>query len=437
MDTRDVISSCKRVSDLLKSANKTEGQLKQLVKSPEFWDEILIAPLHQAMITSMFGNTQQYQKPSLLKPSQPSQKQKSRQRFKKQANITPSQQETIRCLKRQALVVKVKEDGSGIVTDLTILSPSEDFFIISRKPGLNVVLRFVHSLIFEALFKFMDEYDDQPINISEQKMPTGASFRDIAAKRNKTLRIWTLDTIVSKGFWETGYMVGCMAIKEQANLSKEDINNRKNELKRQQYQMYDHKSYILTTNPIISKFKLSDKHWQWFEKKYSDKANHKGTVYFRCPIHQGGDEKKNSMIVSRTKFLYDEYESFGDVDSEMYVKCIRKRMKYLRDHMKISLKELVVNEDNDEEEEDFSSISDKDLIAVFEKEAKNCGCCKWPEELVKDKTTEGFGNVYKSSMFNYVYRISYGYQYTCYPCQASNIAISDELAELIVLNNTK
>ena len=275
----------------------------------------------------MFGNTQQYQKPSLLKPSQPSQKQKSRQRFKKQANITPSQQETIRCLKRQALVVKVKEDGSGIVTDLTILSPSEDFFIISRKPGLNVVLRFVHSLIFEALFKFMDEYDDQPINISEQKMPTEASFRDIAAKRNKTLRIWTLDTIVSKGFWETGYVVGCMAIKEQANLSKEDINNRKNELKQQQYQMYDHKSYILTTNPIISKFKLSDKHWQWFEKKYSDKANHKGTVYFRCPIHQGGDEKKNSMIVSRTKFLYDEYESFGDVDSEMYVKCIRKRLK--------------------------------------------------------------------------------------------------------------
>ena len=135
--------------------------------------------------------------------------------------------------------------------------------------------------------------------------------------------------------------------------------------------------------------------------------------------------------------MYDEYESFGDVDSEIYVKCIRKRMKYLRDHMKISLKELVVNEDDDEEEEDFSGISDKDLIAVFEKEAKNCGCCKWPEELVKDKTTEGFGNVYKSSMFNYVYRISYGYQYTCYPCQTRNTAISDDLAELIVLNNTK
>lgn len=440
MDTRDVISSCKRVSNLLKSANKTEGQLKQLVKNPVFWDEILIAPLHQAMITSMFDNTQQYQKPSLLKASQ---KQQSRKRFKKQANITPSQQETIRCLKRQALVVKIKEDGSGIVTDLTILSPSENFFIIdgnnnlmSRKPGLKVVVRFMYSLIFETLFRFMGKCDDQPINISEQKMPTGASFRDIvAAKRIKTLRIWTLDTIVSKNYWETGYMVGCMAIKEQANLSEEDINNRKNELKRQQYQLYDHKSYILTTNPIISKFKLSDKHWQWFEKKYSDKANHKGTVYFRCPIHQGGDEKKNSMILSRTKFLYDEYESFGDMDSEIYVKCIRKRMKYLRDHIKMSLKELVVNEDNDYDyEEDFSGISDKDLIAVFEKEAKNCGCCKWPEELVKDETTEGYGNVYKSSMFS-LYRISYGYQYTCYPCQASNIAISDELAELIVQNN--
>ena len=122
MDTRDVISSCKRVSNLLKSANKTEGQLKQLVKNPVFWDEILIAPLHQAMITFMFDNTQQYQKPSLLKASQ---KQQSRKRFKKQANITPSQQEPIRCLKRQALVVKIKEDGSGIVTDLTILSPSD------------------------------------------------------------------------------------------------------------------------------------------------------------------------------------------------------------------------------------------------------------------------------------------------------------------------
>ena len=429
----DVVTCSKKLSKFLKGEdnNLTVDELLNFIKDGESFRNSLLPAISQAILSSLLHKTD--------------------------SSSTGCRHDIMMKIQQQVLVIM--KDSNNKVRDVSVLSPMEELVqqdekeeektkvVVDRTQSLKLLTCSVHQAVLTMIIRkvgctdtsccFFRSYSrDKPslINGFQQK-PGLFSVHDFKS-------------LAENEFWEHAINSVSMAKKSHNQITNTAaaaaaaaaVNRSPKE---------ERKPFV---NSRIEKYKLETVNWVWLQDKFdktlsifSNKDSRKALVV-RCPFHKNGQEKNFSMRIE--KVFEDDFNNIGKVENVRYMESIRRRLPYANAHLKTKLLSWITMPTQQEQVDcnklmtelavDEENLPNHKIVEFFIEEASKCGCVKWPERLLELTLTDYgnvYGNVYTSSIFSNLYCLSYGFQYTCRPCNQFNIPVSGEVATKIIKNN--